>query len=200
MGLGLVDDVADYRADGPVDDKEPAVFSVEKMANEYGVVYADQSAFPGPPAWEHDWQEPYPAFSDRVVLEREPGELADLPDFARCPQIWHFACTERAVDVLRQACGRDINVFGHGVVGDVVLSFVQVVGTAPRIDRERSVVDSFPTYELVQWPAFHEEDLPGLADRLFTLPGRQFTGVFAGSAVRAEITGAGLTGLRFVRV
>lgn len=185
---------------GLVGDDEPAVFSVEKMANEYGVVHADQSEFPGPPSWEHDWNDPYPGFGERVALRRDPGELAGLPDFVRCPQIWHYACSERAVDVLEQICAHDINVFGHGVVGDAELSFVQVVGVAPRIDREKSVIDSFPTYELVQWPAFYDDDLIDLSNRLFTLPGPQFTGVFAGSEVRKAIVSAGLTGLRFVRV
>jgi hypothetical protein len=177
-----------------------AVFSVEKLVNEYGVVFADQSEFPGPPAWEHDWRNPYPVFGDSVTLEREPGELAELPDFVRCPQIWHYACTRRAVDLLERICGRDIHVFGRGMVGGTELSFVQVVGTASRIDRERSVIETFPTYELVQWPAFHEADLPELDSRLFTVPGRQFTGVFAGWAVCEAITEAGLTGLKFVRV
>ncbi|MBE1875861.1 hypothetical protein [Myceligenerans pegani] len=167
--------------------------------NEYGVVYAEQSEFPGPPAWEHDWSTPYPPFDHPVPLDHDPGEAGGLPDFARCPQVWHYACSARAVALLEQVCPRDINVFGHGIVGDVELSFVQVVGVAPRIDRERSVIDRFPTYELVQWPAFHEDDLRALGDRLFTLPGPQFAEVFAGQAVRDALVEAGLTGLRFVR-
>ncbi len=85
-------------------------------------------------------------------------------------------------------------------MNDTELSFVQVVGDIARIDRERSVIEFFPTYELVQWPAFHDEDLPELDQRLFTLPGPQFTEVFAGSSVHEAITSAGLTGLRFARV
>ncbi len=61
----------------PMDESErhrrPAVFSVEKLVDQYGVVFADQAGFPGPAAWEHDWSTPYPALRATVAQERDRG-------------------------------------------------------------------------------------------------------------------------------
>jgi hypothetical protein len=62
-----------------------------------------------------------------------------------------------------------------------------------------SIIERYPTYELLQFPAFFRSAAPTVAGRIFRVPGNG-TMIFMGETVKQALDTAGIKGFLYVPV
>jgi hypothetical protein len=171
-------------------------YLVELDVDEFGCLDGDESAFPVT-ADQHDWNTPYPRVERVVEFEWERGEGAGRPDVFWYPQILDWVCDERVRRVLTRVAGADIHTVAEGVLEPVFV--VQAPTVLDVVDREASVIDTYPKYEALRFPAFRRSAADSLASRVFRVPGG-ITMVFVGERVKQALDEAGVQGITYVAV
>ncbi|MFE9442817.1 hypothetical protein ACFYO2_28375 [Streptomyces sp. NPDC006602] len=173
-------------------------YLVELDVDECGCLDGDESAFPLT-ADQHDWNTPYPRVERAVEFEWEAGEGDGRPDVFWYPQILDWVCDERAYRVLQRVAGADIHTLAEGVLDGEPVFVVQAPHVLDVVDREASLIDTYPTYEALRFPAFRRSAADALAARVFRVPGG-ITMVFVGERVKQALDEAGVKGITYVPV
>ncbi|MEU3251833.1 DUF1629 domain-containing protein [Streptomyces sp. NPDC006997] len=171
-------------------------YLVELDTGEYGCVDADESVFPVD-ITEHDWRTPYPAVQAEPVFEWERGESRVRPDVFWYPQMGDWVCGERAYRTLKECAGQDLHTIARGTLDGEPVFLVQVTTVLDVVDMEASIVERYPSYEVLAFPAFWRHAEEEIAGRLFRVP-KAMTMLFCGERVKAALEAAGIKGLRFV--
>ncbi|HEY1216194.1 MAG TPA: hypothetical protein VGE93_21405 [Bryobacteraceae bacterium] len=146
---------------------------------------------------DHDWRTPYPTTSAIAQLTWEMGELKKRPDVYWAPETRDWVCNGRAFETLSALFPADIHVVGHARDGHHMLHVIQIVGMLDVVDMEASIVDRYPAYEILRFPAFRRSESEAISRRLFRVP-QAMVDVFAGAAAKDAIDNADIKGLRFV--
>lgn len=173
-------------------------YLVERDVDEYGCVDGDETLFPVG-ITEHDWTTPYPPVDRIIAFDWEPGEGSTKPDVFWYPQMDDWVCNERAYEVLTATAGGDIHTIARGTVDGDPVFLVQVKSILDVVDRERSIIERYPSYEILRFPAFKREAAEMVSSRVFRVPG-SLTMRFVGEQVKAALEAAEIKGLRFVAV
>jgi hypothetical protein len=174
-------------------------YIVELDVDEFGSVDGPEDLFPINAA-DHDWRGvPYPPVASVVPFEWEPGETADAPDVIWYPQMWDWVCTRHAFDVLTGAAPGDLHLIAEGRLDESPVFVVQVLNILDVVDRERSVIDKYPSYEVLQFPSLFRSASTLVANRIFRVPG-SVSMILMGETVKRAFDEAGLKGLQFTPV
>ena len=169
------------------------------LVDEYGYLTGGEATFPVD-VIEHGWEStPYPPLSGIAEFDWEPGELGVQPGVFRHPEIRDWVCDETAWSVLSGAAGDDLHLIGAGDLDGKPLFVVQVITVLDIVDREESIIDTYPTYEILRFPAFRAGSEELVERRVFRVPG-SFPDVFIGARIREELDRAGVTGFNYAPV
>lgn len=176
-------------------------YLVEMDVDEYGSVDAPEDPVPIDVVRDHDWLGvPFPALASVVSFEWEPGEAAEKPDVFWYPHMLDWVCSQRAYDVLMGSAASDLHLIAEGRLDGDPVFLVQVVTVLDDVvDREHSIIERYPTYELLQFPAFFRSAAPTVAGRIFKIPGNRFE-IFMGETVKQALDTAGIKGFIYVPV
>jgi hypothetical protein len=173
-------------------------YLVELDVDEFGCLDGDESVFPVT-ADQHDWSTPYLTVDRVVEFEWERGEGGGRPDVFWYPPVLDWVCNERAYRVLTRVAGSDIHTIAEGVLDGERVFVVQAPNVLDVVDREASIIDIYPTYEALRFPAFRRSAADALASRAFRVPGG-ITMVFVGEQVKQALDEAGVKGMNYVAV
>jgi hypothetical protein len=171
---------------------------VQLMVDEYGYLVGGEDLFPVDTT-DHDWDWPYPPYNGDAKFSWRRGELATHPSFFRHPEIRDWVCDETAISILLDEAPHDIHVIGHGSLDGKKLTVVQATTILDIVDRESSIVDKYPSYEVLRFPVFRRGSKEVIESRVFRVPG-SYIDVFMGKHIQSALEDAGLTGLRFAPV
>ncbi len=174
-------------------------YLVEKDVNTFGSVDAPEDPFPMETVIEHNWLGvPYPALASVVSFEWEPGEAGEKPDVFWYPHMQRdWVCSKRAYEVLTGVAASDLHLIAEGRLDGDPVYLIQVVSVLDDVvDREHSVIDTYPTYEILRFPAFFRSAAPRIASRIFRVPG-SVSMICMGEMVKQAIEHADLKGLKF---
>lgn len=171
---------------------------VELDMDEYGCVDADDSHFPISVV-EHDWGTPYPPVAEVFRFAWEPGSAKRKPDVFWYPQMRDWVCSKRAYEVLVRSAGFDIHKIADGMLDGEPVVLVQAPNVLDVVDRNKSIIDKYETYEALRFPAFKVSEADGIASRVFRVPG-DITMVFVGDVIKDALEDAGVEGFRFLFV
>lgn len=175
-------------------------YLVEKDVDEFGSVDAPEDPVPIEVVRDHDWLGvPFPAITSVVSFEWEPGEASEKPDVFWYPHMPDWVCSQRAYDVLMGVAASDLHLIAEGRLDGDPVFLVQVVSVLDVVDREHSIIDRYPGYEILQFPTFFRSAAPTVASRIFRVPG-SVSMKFMGETVKQAIENAGLKGLRFIPI
>ncbi|HEV2236998.1 MAG TPA: hypothetical protein VGR57_10100 [Ktedonobacterales bacterium] len=176
-------------------------YLIRKDVNAYGSVDAPEDPVPIRVVVDHDWLHvPFPALASIVTFEWEPGEAGEKPDVFWYPKMWDWVCAQKAYDVLMGAAAADLHLIAEGRLDGEPVFLVQVVTVLNDVvDREHSIIERYPTYEVLQFPAFFRSAAPTVASRIFRVPGSHFK-VFMGETVKQALDTAGIKGFLYVPV
>lgn len=184
-------------------------YLVEKDVNKFGSVDASEDPFPVRLVVDHNWLGvPYPPLASVVSFEWEPGEAdewepgeaAEKPDVLWYPNMLDWVLSKKAYDVLTGVAASDLHLIAEGRLDGDPVFLIQVVGVLDDVvDREHSLIDRYPTYEMLRFPAFFRSAVPTVASRIFRVPG-SVSMIFMGETVKQAIEHAGLKGLKFIPV
>ena len=83
--------------------------------------------------------------------------------------------------------------------GDPVFLVQVVTVLHDVVDRQHSIIERHPTYELLQFPAFFRRAAPTVAGRIFRVPGNHVM-IFMGETVKQALDTAGIKGFIYVPV
>ncbi len=175
-------------------------YLVEKDVNTFGSVDAPEDPFPIDVVMDHNWLGvAYPALASVVSFEWEPGETAEKPDVFWYPHMLDWVCSKRAYDVLTGVAASDLHPIAEGRLDGDPVFLVQVVSVLDVVDREHSIIDRYPSYEVLQFPTFFRSAAAMVASRIFRVPG-SVSMICMGETVKQAIEHAGLKGLNFIPV
>ncbi len=173
-------------------------YLVELEVDDYGALDGPEESFPVNVV-DHNWLGvPYPAVPAVVRFEWEPGDAGVAPDVFWYPQMRDWVCTEKAYETLT-AASPDLHLVANGRLGEDPLFLVQILTVLDVVDRENSIIDRFPSYEILRFPAFSRSSRSLVENRIFRVPGSA-TMIFMGERVKQAVEGAGVKGLGFVPV
>lgn len=174
-------------------------YLVELDVDDFGSLDGPEDSFPVSVV-DHNWLGvPYPAVASVVSFEWEPGETADTPDVFWYPQMRDWVCSKRAYDVLAGAASPDLHLIAEGRLDESPVFVVQVVSVLDVVDRESSIIDRYPSYEILQFPTFFRSASATVASRVFRVRGSA-TMIFMGETVKQAIDNAGIKGFRFTPI
>ncbi|MEV0272772.1 hypothetical protein AB0H43_28665 [Hamadaea sp. NPDC050747] len=175
------------------------VFLVELDVDEYGMLFGGTDALPLDSV-EHDWNMPYPQVGAELTFEWEEGDAGRVPNVFSHGELLDWVCDDRSLLLLEQIGKADLRDYATGTFRSNRLTAVQVTTVLEDlVDREKSIIDKFPTYEIMRFPAFRRAAADRLRNRIFRIP-EMYPDVFLGEDVRIAIEAAGITGLRFAAV
>jgi len=174
-------------------------YLVELDVDNFGSLDGPEDTFPVSVV-DHNWLGvPYPAVASVVSFEWEPGETADEPDVFWYPQMRDWVCSKRAYDLLAGVASSDLHVIAEGRLDVNPVFVVQVLSVLDVVDRENSIIDKYPSYEILRFPIFFRGASAAVASRIFRVPGST-TMIFVGDTVKQAIDNAGIKGFRFTPV
>lgn len=173
-------------------------YLAELDMDEYGCLDGEEEVFPVASV-EHDWDTPYPPLDRVVQFVWEPGEAKRKPDVFWYPHMRDWVCSERAYEVLKRCAGSDVHTIARGELDGKPVFVVQAPQVLDVVDRNASVIDVYPSYEVLRFPAFRRSMADAVSSRIFRVPGG-ITMVFVGDLLKHELEKAGIEGLRFVPV
>lgn len=174
-------------------------YLVELDVDNFGSLDGSEGSFPVSVV-DHNWLGvPYPAVASAVSFEWEPGEVAEAPDVFWYPQMRDWICSKRAYDLLAGMASSDLHLIAEGRLGENPVSVVQVLTVLDVVDRENSIIDRYPSYEILRFPTFFRSASAAVASRIFRVPGSAAM-IFMGEIVKQAIDTAGIKGFRFTSV
>jgi hypothetical protein len=173
-------------------------FMAELDSGDYGALDGGQEMFPVRTV-DHDWETPYPPYSGVAEFAWEPGELGDRPNVFRHTWIRDWVCDDMLWSLLCAHARADVHHIGRGRVGSVPVHVVQVTAMLDIVDPETSIIDRYPSYEILRFPTFVAEAREQVADRIFRVPG-SYIDVFVGSNIRKAFDDAKMTGFTYAPV
>lgn len=174
-------------------------YVVELDVDRYGSLDGPVDGFPVD-VIDHDWMGvPYPQVSEVVSFEWESRETAEQPDVFWSPQMRDWVCARTAFDVLAATAPADLHRIAEGRLDGAPVFVVQVLNVLDVVDRENSIIERYPSYEVLQFPSLYRSASSQVAGRIFRVPG-SVTMILMGEDVKQAADTAGLKGFKFTPV
>ena len=178
--------------------RPPVAYHVELDVDAFGALQGDEDKVVS--SDEHDWFTPHPQLGFTPRFKWRKGTRRRRPNFHWYHSLYNWVCDASGLDLLNETAPNDIHVIARAEVDGEPAWVIQVVTRLDGlVDRDASLIDTHPTYELMRWPSFRYSAADRMANRVFGIP-EMYLDVFCGTRFKAAIESAGLTGLRFTKV
>ncbi|GAA2394363.1 hypothetical protein Cme02nite_08840 [Catellatospora methionotrophica] len=166
----------------------------------YGSLDAPDDVWPRD-VTQHNWMsgDRYPQIEGTIPFSWEPGDKRQTPDAFWYPQMRDWVLSGSAYQAMTGVASQDLHLIARGALDGNPLYLVQAPTVLDVIDRERSIIDRYPTYEILRFPVLPRSAAPLVAERIFRVPGSA-TIIVIGEAVRQAIEDSASTGFNFVPV
>jgi hypothetical protein len=173
-------------------------YLVELDVDAFGVVDGPEELFPVN-VIEHDWlSASYPSVVEVVPFRWKPGENGNAPDVFWYPQMRDWVCSARAYETLTRT-SLDLHLIADGRLGRDSVFVVQVLTVLDVIDPDSSIIDRYPSYQILRFPTFFRKFSSLVENRIFRIP-ESPTMIFMGETVKLAVESSGIRGFDFTPV
>ncbi|MFG2091254.1 hypothetical protein [Spirillospora sp. NPDC048824] len=173
-------------------------YMLELDVDEYGMLDGGEEIFPVKVS-DHDRRRAYPPLGQPVEFTWEQGDSEVRPNVFYYPYIDNFVCDVSAYEILSTSPGC-IHTIATGELERKNLFLVQVTTIIDCIvDLQGSVIQSYPSYEILAFPAFRASKRHAMARRIFRVP-ENLSLIFVGVELKRSLDEAGIRGFRYLPV